>query len=85
MEFDLLNEILTDTVAGLFPDLKHNANFIRSSSQMGQDKSEIPRDIPTFLSASSRDPTLSGTAHSGDYSGEDGVKSWLSVEAKQKL
>ena len=44
MEFDILNELLTSSVAQLFTDneLKHQ-NMLRSSTQMGQDKREIPR------------------------------------------
>lgn len=43
MEFDILNEIITGTVATLFTDLHKHANFMKTSSQMGQDKSEIPK------------------------------------------
>jgi hypothetical protein len=43
MEFEILNEILTGTVAHLFTDLGRHKSFIKTSSQMGQDKSEIPK------------------------------------------
>lgn len=43
MEFEILNEIMTGTVAQLFTDLTKHSNFIKTSSQMGQDKSEIPK------------------------------------------
>jgi hypothetical protein len=43
MEFDILNEIITGTVAQLFTDLQKHSNYMKTSSQMGQDKSEIPR------------------------------------------
>jgi len=43
MEFDILNEIITGSVAQLFTDLHKHANFMKTSSQMGQDKSEIPK------------------------------------------
>lgn len=42
MEFDILNEILTDTVANLFTSAHLSAAY-KTSSQMGQDKSDIPR------------------------------------------
>ena len=45
MEFDILNEILTGSVAQLFTDLNKHANFMKTSSQMGQDKSEIPKSF----------------------------------------
>jgi hypothetical protein len=35
MEFDVLNEIITGTVARLFTDLNKHANFMKTSSQMG--------------------------------------------------
>ncbi len=43
MEFEVLNEILTGTVATLFTGAQNHADMHKSSSQMGQDKSEIPR------------------------------------------
>ena len=43
MEFEVLNEILTGTVAQLFTGAQNHASMYKSSSQMGQDKSEIPR------------------------------------------
>jgi hypothetical protein len=44
MEFELLNELLTGTVAQLFTDLSKHRSFIKTSSQLGQDyKTEIPR------------------------------------------
>ena len=43
MEFEVLNEILTGTVATLFTGAQNHASMHKSSSQMGQDKSEIPR------------------------------------------
>lgn len=43
MEFDILNEIITGSVAQLFTDLHKHSNFMKTSSQMGQDKSEIPK------------------------------------------
>ena len=39
----MLNEILTGTVAQLFTGAQNHASMHKSSSQMGQDKSEIPR------------------------------------------
>ena len=44
MEFDILNELLTKSVATLFSDnqFKHQ-NMLKTSTQMGQDKPEIPR------------------------------------------
>ena len=43
MEFEILNEIMTGTVATLFREPTRHANFMKTSSQMGQDKSEIPK------------------------------------------
>jgi hypothetical protein len=48
MEFDILNEIMTCTVAQLFTDLSKHANYMKTSSQMGQDKSEIPKQFDYF-------------------------------------
>ena len=48
MEFDMMNELITGTVAQLFTDLHKHANFMKTSSQMGQDKSEIPRGLGDF-------------------------------------
>lgn len=47
MEFDILNEIITGSVAQLFTDLHKHANYMKTSSQMGQDKSDIPRQSLT--------------------------------------
>jgi hypothetical protein len=62
MEFDILNELLTGTVASLFTDLNKHKSYMKTSSQMGQDKSEIPhKKTSDFLITSS-------LINSGDYS-----------------
>lgn len=46
MEFEVLNEILTGTVAQLFSSQGQNPQSTpayKTSSQLGQDKSDIPR------------------------------------------
>ena len=44
MEFDILNELLTSTVAQLFTDNEQRQqSMLKNSTQMGQDKREIPR------------------------------------------
>lgn len=53
----------------MFTDLHKHANFMRTSSQMGQERSEIPRADPA---ASSRDI-------------DSPVAQWLANEARQKL
>ena len=91
MEFDILNEILTGTVANLFTDLGRHKAYIRNSSQMGQDKSEIPR-------ANSQSDLLQIISNGSDYSQSPGmgtkmndgtmdpqVSNWLSSEAKSRL
>ena len=35
MEYDILNEIMTGTVAQLFTDLNKHVAYIKNSSQMG--------------------------------------------------
>ena len=42
MEFDILNELLTSSVAQLFTDNQKHQQMLRNSTQMGQDKN-IPR------------------------------------------
>ena len=74
MEFDVLNEILTGTVATLFtsvnPD-RASASTYKTSSQMGQDKSDIPRK------SSFSEDDKPGSA-------ETPISQWLQIEAKQK-
>jgi len=78
MEFDVLNEIITGTVARLFTDLNKHANFMKTSSQMGQDKSEIPRNDGGNMSSRSE--------MRGGVAGDDSpVAQWLMFEAKQRL
>ena len=50
MEFEILNDILTSTVAQLFTQSENQKgpNW-KTSSQMGQDKSEIPKDSASKL------------------------------------
>jgi hypothetical protein len=44
MEFEVLNDILTGTVASLFTNSTASSTpAYKTSSQMGQDKSDIPR------------------------------------------
>ena len=81
MEFEVLNEILTGTVAQLFTGTQSHANLHKSSSQMGQDKSEIPRKS----SFSEVSPDLDPMAQmSAAQVSDNPLASWLMVEAKQK-
>jgi hypothetical protein len=75
MEFDVLNEIITGTVARLFTDLNKHANFMKTSSQMGQDKSEIPRNDGGNMSSRSEMRAAEDSP----------VAQWLMVDAKQRL
>ena len=77
MEFDVLNEIITGTVARLFTDLNKHANFMKTSSQMGQDKSEIPRNDGGNMSSRSE--------MRGASADDSPVAQWLMVDAKQRL
>ena len=43
----MLNEILTSTVAKLFTDINRHSEINKNSSQMGQDKREIPKNTLT--------------------------------------
>ena len=47
MEYDILNEIMTGTVATLFTDMGKHANYMKTSSEKGHDKSEIPKSSTT--------------------------------------
>jgi hypothetical protein len=78
MEFDVLNEIITGTVARLFTDLNKHANFTKTSSQMGQDKSEIPRNDGGNMSSRSE-------MRGGGAAEDSPVAQWLMVDAKQRL
>ncbi len=73
MEFDVLNEILTGTVAQLFTNRQSHNNFFKTSSEMGEDKLDIPINKMPSDSAP-------------QYSGLDkNVQDWLQIEAKCKL
>ncbi len=65
MEFDILNEIMTCTVAQLFTDLSKHTNFMKTSSQMGQDKSEIPKQNDFYYSGSNSLSASNGTTGMG--------------------
>ena len=74
MEFEVLNEILTGTVAQLFSNQGVNPQSTpayKTSSQLGQDKSEIPRK-----SSFSEDLQQSMS--------DNPVTQWLLTEARQK-
>ena len=43
MEFDIMNEIMTCTVASLFTNNRHShLKFFKNSSQLNESKNEIP-------------------------------------------
>lgn len=67
MEFDILNELLTGTVAQLFTDLTKHKSYMKSSSQMGQDKSEIPHKKTSSTSEFLINSSLINN-NGGDYS-----------------
>ena len=79
MEFEILNELLTCTVAQLFTDLGKHSNFMKTSSQMGQDKSEIPKQMDFFSTTNHSERTTAGPHD------ENSVGYWLQNEAKAKL
>ena len=82
MEFEVLNEILTGTVAQLFTGAQQqHSNLHKSSSQMGQDKSEIPRKS----SFSEREPDFDPvTTLAAGQANDNPLSAWLMVEAKMK-
>ena len=61
MEYDILNAIITGTVATLFTDVGKHSTINRLSSQMGQDKSEIPKSNSTSNIFASQNDQLSNT------------------------
>jgi hypothetical protein len=73
MEFEVLNDILTGTVASLF--MSGNAASTpayKTSSQLGQDKSEIPRRSSNY------------TEDLHNSVSDNPVSQWLFTEAKLK-
>eukprot|EP00347_Sterkiella_histriomuscorum_P010765 403375004 len=81
MEFDILNEILTGTVAQLFTDFSKHNNFMKTSSQMGQDKSEIPKQFDFYGSSLPTSQIQTETSKISDT----GIIEWLQSDAKVKL
>lgn len=77
MEFEILNELLTCTVAQLFTDLGKHTNYMKTSSQMGQDKSEIPKQFDYFSMSNPSDKTAGQDDNSAAH--------WLQNDAKTKL
>ena len=82
MEFEVLNEILTGTVAKLFTGEAQHASMHKSSSQMGQDKSEIPRKNNFSEMSPDLDPVT--TLAAGGQVSDNPLSAWLMVEAKIK-
>ena len=80
MEFEVLNHILTGTVAQLFtgPQSKQSAPNYKTSSQMGQDKSDIPRRSNPLDSMSARKEDLEAAGVGEDTP----MGQWLLKEAK---
>ena len=88
MEFDILNEIMTGTVAMLFTDLTKHSNYMKTSSQMGQDKSEIPKSMSSNDLLSSIDgprSSIPSQTLESDALKDTPVGQWLHNEAKSKL
>ena len=95
MEFDILNEILTGTVAQLFTNKTAHSNFFKTTSEMGGLRSEIPlgkavsigyeeeekKEIGPFF-APARDPIAEEQAqpHSQMTPAQ-----WLATEGKRRL
>ncbi len=96
MEFDILNEILTCSVAQLFTDLSKHQNYMKTSSQMGQENLDIPKQIDPLL-FSGHDSSSSGSYKIDFYAGSVGgggsvtgveetpVQQWLMQDAKLRL
>lgn len=84
MEFEILNDILTGTVAQLFTQQQQMAaQTWKTSSQLGQDKSDIPRRS----SLHQDDGQIGLQAQiSGGASGasDNPLTQWLVIDAKQK-
>ena len=67
MEFEVLNEIMTGTVAQLFQGGQQQSQSIyRTSSQMGQDKSDIPRKSSFSEMSPDLDPVTTLTGQVSD-------------------
>ena len=83
MEFEVLNEILTGTVAQLFTGATQHPSMHKTSSQMGQDRSEIPRKSQFSEMSPDLDPvTLLSPGQPGS---DNPLSAWLMVEAKIKF
>lgn len=91
MEFDILNEIMTCTVAQLFTDFSKHQNFMKTSSQMGQDKSEIPKQIDFFSlsnggSMGSSDSLIGSKGDTaGSTTSDNPIQQWIVSDAKIRL
>lgn len=85
MEFEVLNEILTGTVAQLFTSSdasRLSSSAYKTSSQMGQDKSDIPRKSSFSEQSPDFDPVT--TALQTGQISDNPLTQWLMVDAKQK-
>ena len=95
MEFDILNEILTGTVAQLFTNKTAHSNFFKTTSEMGGLRSEIPLGKPVSIGyeeeekkeigpffAPAREPT--GEEHAQPTSQMTPAQ-WLATEGKRRL
>ena len=82
MEFEVLNEILTGTVAQLFTgdQARLSSSAYKTSSQMGQDKSEIPRKSSFSEQSPDLDPVTNALS-TGQVS-DNPLTQWLMVDAK---
>jgi hypothetical protein len=74
MEFDLINEMLTATVAQLFTNKQAHSNFFKGSSEIRENKNELPSG-PSFLSKS-----LSSASQKPQH-----ILSWLETEGEKWL
>ena len=84
MEFEVLNEIMTGTVAQLFTGAQNHASMHKSSSQMGQDKSEIPRKSSFSEQSPDFDPVTTVSIGGAAAATDSPLSNWLKVEAKLK-
>ena len=84
MEFEVLNEILTGTVAQLFTGAQSHASMHKSSSQMGQDKSEIPRKSSFSEISPDLDPVTTLQLGAASVTTDNPLSNWLMIEAKVK-
>jgi hypothetical protein len=88
MEFDILNDILTSTVAKLFPDSHRSLNYFRCEEEYV--KAEIPkssnRDRENFISSFNlKEISVNNNSNSKKRSDIDSKEDWVKGGDKRRL